>query len=145
MPEELYVVNTTVEPYFFDIGFQAEFQEKALKAHAEFITKVREHYAGFNIPYLALFQEGDFLVPDNFQPGGGLRGGISRNGFIFYGGSDGQSCTLDEFINRLKTADEVIFTNQPITAVVEFSATELYPEAMKSLEKKYEIKRLWVE
>ena len=144
MPEELYVVNTTIEPSFLDICVQAEFPERGLQAHADFINKVREHYAGFNIPYLALFQEERFQVPDNFQPGGGLMSGIF-NGMIPQGERDGQDCTLDRYIDRLKMADEVIFTNQPITAVVEFSATELYPDAMKSLEKKYNIKRLRVQ
>lgn len=143
MSEELYVVNTTIEPFFLDEFILCEHRERGLELHANFIKKVRIQYEGFALPYLALFQDGHLEVPDGY---GGLIGCV-RNGIVGGGGADRQDCSLDEFIDRYRVGEGTIWVNQKtaITAVVEFSATKLYPKAIKKLEQKYEIKRILVE
>lgn len=146
MAKLLHIVNTKIEPFFLDLVVMCEQRECGLRGHADFIKKVRTQYAEFNLPYLALFQDGQLRVPDHFYFSSGSMGEVI-NGIVGRGGRDSQDCRLDEFIDRFKIGDGVIYTNEqtPITAVVEFSPTELYPTEMERLAQKYELKRILVE
>ena len=144
MQEVLYVVNTRRDPIFLDPIFKIDYRKEAMDMQMAFILEVRKQYSRFGFPYLALLHGGDLYLPKDIY--GGLVGGVEK-GMILNGGEHGEPCTLDKFIEMFKFG-EVIVENgkrKPISAVVEFSAIELYPDVMKILKPKYEIKRIQVD
>ncbi|MBN2052524.1 hypothetical protein JW756_03400 [Candidatus Woesearchaeota archaeon] len=146
MSKELYVVNTTINHSFLFGLRSAPFFGDEIKAQRDFINKVRLQYPNFNVPYLALSKDGRLHIPDNIDWPGGVCGGV-RDGIVGGGGENREDCSLDEFIDRFVIGHRTmrIDKDTPITGVVEFSPTELYPEVIKKLEKKYEIKRILVD
>jgi len=142
MVTELYLVNTTIKPVFLDMPFIMRQPPRIrLKAHSDFINRVKEQYPRFDCPYLGLFENDTLYVFDDLE----LRAtelSLVQDGVVLGARAE----TLDEFIDRYKKEYISLSTGRitPITAVVEFSPTELYPEVMKKLEAKYDIKRIQV-
>jgi len=141
MPEELYVVNTNIEPSFLDFIFRTENSEEAFNYHVDFIKRVIPQCNGFGLPYLALLADGSFQIPYDYV---GTVAGSVVDSIVDKGGEDHRDCTLAEYIHRLRVGSDTISHGQtmPITAVVEFSLEELYPEQMKRLGEMYAIKRI---
>lgn len=141
MPD-LYVVNTSIHPGFLNPRSMkpAIRPEQAETEHGVFISKVRESYPGFDIPYFAFFDDGTYFVPMS----GLLRGGRVGNWRNSLNAAD-----LAHEINRYAIGNGTIRKDEviPITAVVEFSPEELFPGAISEIGRLhgYKIKRIHVE
>jgi hypothetical protein len=129
MTKELYVINTGVDSFFIN-PFVNECLRNYAGAHREFVAKFQEVLPSFNLPYLALFSDGLFYAPEMIRPASGDSGNFKN---IRIG--------LTGLVEELLEENELI---KPITAIVEFSPTELYPQEMRELAEKYEIKRITV-
>jgi hypothetical protein len=129
MGKELYLINTEVDSFFIN-PFENECLRTYAGAHREFVAKVQEVLPSFNLPYLALFSNGLFYAPEMIRPVCGDSGNFKN---IRIG--------LSGLVEELLEENELI---KPITAIVEFSLTELYPEEMEQLAEKYELKRITV-
>ena len=134
----LYVVNTVLSPGFLDMDFAAEHPERAMAEHAAFVRQVREQHPTFALPYLALFADGWLQIPYPGSLSGSLMGNI-RDGMT-------NRQPLDEFIARYAEGKDTIWLGKtiPLTAIIEFSPTELYPAPMERLGAKYELRRITV-
>ncbi len=142
MSKELYIVNTRTPHSFLNFAAGVHFLEENEKSHQNFIERVRTQHSGFDIPYLALYSSGGLVVP--YDLSGGLMGCVVDE-VVPFGGKDQRACSLDAFIDRLRSEGESTWHGQkPITAIVEFSSTELYPHVMENLAKKYGIKKIFI-
>lgn len=153
---ELYWINTQVKPNFFNFNHSASNFKEEMELHKNFINQVRREYLSFDFPYLALFPNYQYYLAqgmpvfifhgeyNSFKDLPGLVKKLLEDGA--FSGNKVQASLLK--INR-KT-EEYIWKNQPlsihqgngITAIVEFSPIELYPEIISNLEQIYSIKRI---
>lgn len=143
----LYLVHTTITPKFLN---PRETRHAAMwKEHGAFIRKIREQYPDAELPYLALFAHGNGLIPDCVEAGTMVYSGggvvvLIKNGTINTGNG---TITLDEFVDRCAQGESFpsLATTPHIDGIVEFSPTELYPDAMERLAERYDIRRVMVE
>ncbi|MBT3814771.1 hypothetical protein HOE37_02540 [Candidatus Woesearchaeota archaeon] len=129
MAEELYVINTEVDSFFVN-PFVNECLRTYAGAHREFVAKIQEALPSFNLPYLALFSNGLFYAPEMIRPASGDSGNINNLRI-------GLSGLVEELLEEGPGI-------KPITAIVEFSLEELYPEEMRQLGERYDLKRMIV-
>jgi len=119
----------------------------AERMHSDFLERVQAQYPGFFIPYIALLPGGGLIIPAEPML---LMHQVRRDGVVNGSGNSFQAThtdlSLDEFIEMHKIGDGTLFTGMktPITAVVEFSPEGMYPDVMKKLAQKYEIRRITV-
>ena len=126
MTKELYVISLEGDYSFID---DSQPDLKCLRdRHMEFITKIQEVLPSFDIPYLALFPDGQFCSPQSLYPTILDSGNVTKMRMGLVG-----------LVEELLTETPV---EKAITAIVEFSETELYPNEIEQLARKYEIKRL---
>jgi len=121
--EELYIIKTNIEPWFLHEE-PSEFQEKMFLA---FITTMRTHYQGFDIPIFAVLDNDVFVYAETIQ-GEGIQGTLPYN-------AEDISDLISDFRNGI---DGTI----PITAVVEFVPNCPLKDAYKLLAKKYDVIRI---
>ena len=135
MSKELYVINTNEDSFFVNPFISPELKTYAREQRA-FIAKVQKVLNFFDLPYLALFPSGEFYAPQLIRPACGDMGNVKNIRIGLIG-------LVEELLEESQSDVQTPF-NKPITAIVEFSPTELYPEAMEQLAEKYEIKRISV-
>lgn len=138
----LYVINASMNPNdagILDGGFDYD-------THQLFLKKVQEKIQTFNIPYLAFFDNGvtltlQSLTKEPIESFGVISGRVVDG--VCPGGIGDGDCTLAEYVNHLVIGLKQYNgkRSKPITGIVEFSPTELYPEAMKDLSKRYQIEK----
>jgi hypothetical protein len=137
---DLYVVNTdtdTKRPFPGDL-FHGVNHPGFLEGQKEFFQRVRSQYKGFGFPYIALIEDRLSVIYSEWS-----KGVYCVTNEVVPGGAGGNYCALEEFIVRYREGNETKL--DPITAVVEFSPEELYPEVMEKLGQKYDIRRIFVE
>jgi hypothetical protein len=107
------------------------------------LDKVRVEYRWFCLPYIALLEKGRLAIAAEPLL---LIHDVWKDGQVNGRGTDHPDMALDDFIAMHKEGNGTLFTDRrtPITAVVEFSPTELYPAVMQRLEKKYAVRRIMV-
>src|SRR3989344_8332685 len=132
---ELYVVNTdTAAAWILEMSADRRWIDAY---HLNFCNRVRAAHPDFDFPYMELFSNGIVVIQESIS--GGQHTSVRRGHTL-----SGEP--LDESIARFRIGDGTcrIGEKTPITAVVEFSPTELYPEVMERLAQRYDIKRISV-
>ncbi len=104
--------------------------------------RVKREYKGFGLPYIAFFKNDDDEKLVILTPG--LKD-VIRSRFSISKEKVGK-LPLDGYIDALAEGkdDLQIGLYTPITGVVEFSKTEMFPGVMDRLSRKYDIKRVLV-
>ena len=139
---KLYVVNTTISPSFLD---QLPIQDRSAEHHG-FVDRIKRFYPEFDIPYLALFSASHLMsrglvIPDNFRERS-TRARVIQSEVPF---RNGEMVALDDVIDAAVRGVSVHGEKLPkITAVVEFSNTELYRNVMGRLGQKYDLEKIRV-
>ena len=137
-------MNTNVELRALDGDFFANC-DKTKEQYNQFINSIKNRIHGkqgsFSNIYLALLPDKRVLIHQKLNKTIGRGLIIDEEGNLAEGT---KSKNLTEVIDKHYIGDGVIQQNQqtPINTIIEFSPTELYPEVMKKLEEKYDIKRI---
>ena len=141
--DTLYIANTKINHDDFGIT-----EYKLIHSlQQQFIQKTKEQIPNFDFPYMALFDNGTYLIiQDVTSIGSSHAGGKVVDGICPSGRGFRDDCTLaemiDDYIVGLPIDCEGTRRTKSLTGVIEFSPKELYPDAIQELSKKYDIKKI---
>ena len=118
---ELYLVNTEA----LNLGDKSF---EAVNQQARLFFNILHKVPNFKSPYWEFFHDGQYRFCSV----------ISR---ITNGAREE---ILEEYVERLISGKDTVINGlvTPITTLIQYSPEEIYPELMKSLEKKYDFKRI---